>query len=74
MFYWYGSFGVACKTFIISYQDLGNGRYTAKLVITEFTDEDAARKYLLVVRNDLGTTEYKVQLSVDPAPRGRCLY
>lgn len=47
--------------------------YTAKLLISEFTEQDAAKKYLLVVENTYGRTEYRVQLSMNEAPRGKCL-
>ncbi|XP_037795490.1 uncharacterized protein LOC119590818 isoform X5 [Penaeus monodon] len=50
-------------------EDLGNGMYTATLRIAGFKEEDANQRYLLVVENELGETEYKVRLSMDDAPK-----
>ncbi|XP_063605376.1 uncharacterized protein LOC134780543 isoform X4 [Penaeus indicus] len=50
-------------------EELGNGMYTAVLRIAGFKEEDANQRYLLVVENDLGETEYKVRLSMDDAPK-----
>lgn len=52
------------------FQDLGNGMYTAVLRITGFKEEDANQRYLLVVENEFGETDYKVKLSMDDAPKG----
>lgn len=49
-------------------EDLGDGLYTATLRITGFTESDANQRYLLVVENRLGETQYQVKLSVDEAP------
>lgn len=56
---------------LVYYQDLGNGMYTATLRIAGFKEEDANQRYLLVVENELGETEYKVRLSMDDAPKGK---
>ncbi|XP_069946968.1 fasciclin-3 isoform X4 [Cherax quadricarinatus] len=50
-------------------EDLGNGMYTAKLLVTGFTEADANKNYLLVVENDYGETQYKVKLSMHEAPK-----
>ncbi|XP_047499407.1 uncharacterized protein LOC125045879 isoform X3 [Penaeus chinensis] len=50
-------------------EELGNGMYTATLRIAGFKEEDANQRYLLVVENELGETEYKVRLSMDDAPK-----
>jgi len=50
-------------------ESLGNGMYTAILRITGFTEGDANQKYILLVANEYGETEYKVKLSMDEAPK-----
>lgn len=52
-------------------QELGNGMYTAKLLITEFMEEDANMEYMLIVENDMGETPYKIKLSMNEAPAGK---
>ncbi|XP_069195474.1 fasciclin-3 isoform X14 [Procambarus clarkii] len=50
-------------------EDLGNGMYTAKLLISGFTEADVNKNYLLVVANERGETQYKVKLSMHDAPQ-----
>ncbi|XP_042220772.1 uncharacterized protein LOC121865434 isoform X5 [Homarus americanus] len=50
-------------------EDLGNGLYTAKLLVSGFTEADANKRYLLVVENQYGETQYKVNLSIHDAPQ-----
>ncbi|KAK7071529.1 hypothetical protein SK128_013945, partial [Halocaridina rubra] len=49
-------------------ETLDIGLHTAILSIAEFTEADANQRYLLVVANHLGETQYEVRLSMDEAP------
>ncbi|KAK3875846.1 hypothetical protein Pcinc_019299 [Petrolisthes cinctipes] len=49
-------------------EELGTGMYTAKLLITDFMEDDANMEYVLIVENDMGETPYKVRLSMNEAP------
>ncbi|XP_071536721.1 fasciclin-3 isoform X9 [Panulirus ornatus] len=51
------------------FEDLGSGKYTAKLLIAGFTESDANKRYLLVIENEYGETQYKVMLSMHDAPQ-----
>ena len=44
------------------------GHFTAKLTINEVTKEDVDSKNVLVVRNDLGETQYEFSLGVGQRP------
>ncbi|XP_050691455.1 uncharacterized protein LOC126983048 isoform X4 [Eriocheir sinensis] len=50
-------------------EDLGHGRYTAKLLIRGFTEQDAMKEYQLVAENEFGETRYRVKLSMHDAPQ-----
>ncbi|XP_068225301.1 fasciclin-3-like isoform X12 [Palaemon carinicauda] len=54
--------------YITEVEELGDGHYTAKLRIPGFTDEDANQRYVLLVENRIGETQYQVKLSMDEAP------
>lgn len=56
---------------MLNSQELDNNMYTAKLLIEEFTLEDSEKKYSLLVRNEIGETEYQIRLSVHEAPKGK---
>ena len=45
-----------------------DGHYTAKLTIDKVTKEDQESENVLVVKNDLGETQYKFRLGVGERP------